>query len=101
MKTKNPLTVSPTSGLAELKRAESLIRLTESVLGKSIAPARNRTDEHGRKQGYWVERDADGDVWEGRYVDGEKRGHWVVRFAEGDVWEGPFVDGEFHDRRHW
>jgi len=100
MKTKNPLTVRPDSGsgLAELKRAKSLIRLTESVLGKSIAPARNRTDEQGRKQGYWVEH-VGSDVYEGEYVDGKEQGHWVLRLADGDVWEGPFVCGELHG--HW
>jgi len=68
----------PASGLSELKRAKSLIRLTESILGKSIAPARNRTDEQGRKQGYWVERHDDGTVFEGTYKDGKMHGHWVL-----------------------
>jgi len=96
MKTKNALTVSPVSGLSELKRAKSLIRLTESILGKSIAPARNRTDEQGRKQGHWVERDADGIVAEGTFVDGKRHGDWVTRFADGTVIEAPYVDGKRH-----
>jgi len=98
MKTKNPLTVRPDSGsgLAELKRAESLIRLTESVLGKSIAPARNRTDEHGRKHGYWVERRGGSWVLEVPYVDGKRHGHWVFRLANDGVTEGPYVNGEKH-----
>jgi len=50
MKTKNAITVRPGPDLPALKRAKSLIRLTESILGKSTAPARNRTDEQGRKQ---------------------------------------------------
>jgi len=84
MKTKNPLTVRPGSGsgLAELKRAESLIRLTESILGTPM-PARNRTDEQGRKQGYWVEREPHGTVREGLYVDGKRHGHWVLRIVRG------------------
>jgi len=99
MKNKNALTVSPASGLPELKRANRLIRLTESILGKSITPSRNRTNEHGRKQGYWVERHAHGDVWEGAYKDGEWHGRWVLRWADGVVFEGPYKDGEWHG--HW
>jgi len=100
MKAENALTVSPTSGLSELKRAKSLIRLTESILGTPM-PARNRTDEQGRKQGYWVEHDVfnDGDVCEGTYVDGEKHGHWVERDDKGYVCEGPYVDGK--EQGHW
>ena len=102
MKTKNALTVRPTPALSELKRARDLIRITERILGKSIAPGHNRTDEHGRKQGHWVERFAigfGGDfVEEGPYVDGERHGHWVKRWA-GTVREGPYVNGKMHG--HW
>jgi len=98
MKSKNPLTVRPTPA-SELKRAKSLIRLTESILGKSIAPARNRTDEQGRKQGYWVVRLANGDVFEGTYKDGKPHGHWIWRLADGVVSEGPMVDGQRNG--HW
>jgi len=99
MKTKNAITVRPGPDLPALKRAKSLVRLTESILGKSIAPARNRTDEQGRKQGYWVERSANGIVEEGPFVNGKKQGHWVLRFADGHVEEGPFVGGKKHG--HW
>jgi len=96
MKNKNAITVRPASGLSELKRAKSLIRLTESILGTPM-PARNRTDEQGRKQGYWVERLGDILVSEGPYVDGKEHGHWVKRWFGGKfVWEGPYVDGERH-----
>jgi len=98
MKTKNVITVRPGPDLPALKRAKSLVRLTESILGKSIAPARNRTDEQGRKQGYWVERSANGIVEEGPFVNGKKQGHWVLRFADGEVWEGPCVDGKWHGK---
>jgi len=99
MKTKNALTVRPTPALSELKRARDLIRITERILGKSIAPGRNRTDEQGRKQGHWVEQDAYGNVFEGSYVDGKQHGHWVERFADGVVFEGAYVDDKQHG--HW
>jgi len=101
MKSENPLTVRPTPALSELKRAKSLIRLTESILGKSIAPVRNRTDEQGRKQGYWVERYADGAVFEGTYKDGKRHGHWVFRHANGNVFEGPYKNGKEHGKWVW
>jgi len=100
MKTKNAITVSPAPGFPELKRAKNLIRITERILATPV-PVRNRTDEHGRKQGHWVERDDDGGVQEGAYKDGKRHGHWVFRFANGDVdtvEKGPFVDGERHGR---
>jgi len=101
MKSENPLTVRPTPALSELKRAKSLIRLTESILGKSTAPARNRTDEQGRKQGHWVERKANGDVFEGTYKDDKRHGDWVLRLADGSVKEGQCVDGEMHGKWVW
>ena len=96
MKNKNALTVRPTPALSELKRAGNLIRITERILGKSIVPGHNRTDEQGRKQGHWVEQDAYGNVFEGAYVDDKEHDHWVERWADGDVYEGPYVDGKEH-----
>ena len=49
---------------------------------------------HGKLQGHWTWRTADGDNIEGPYVDGEKNGHWVERFDNGGRFEGPYVDGE-------
>jgi len=99
MKNKNALTVRSNPGLSELKRAENLLRITSEILGKPVVPGHNRTDEHGRKQGHWVERNANGDVFEGAYVDDKRHGPWVLRFADGGVQEGPFVDGKRHG--HW
>ena len=99
MKTKNALTVRPGPGLPELKRAGNLIRITEKILATPTVPARNRTDEQGRKQGHWVERDAYGNVFESAYKDDKRHGHWVFRFADGGVWEGPYVDDKKHG--HW
>jgi len=102
LNTNNALTVRPNPGLAGLKRAENLLRITAEILGKSVVPARNRTDEHGRKQGYWVELDVDDDVHnvqEGTYKDGKPHGHWILRCVHpfGDsVEEGPFVNGKRH-----
>jgi len=58
----------------------------------------NKTDEQGRKQGHWIEKDDDGRVFEGTYADGKEHGHWVERFAGGNVSEGPMVDGKKHGR---
>jgi len=104
MKTKNSLTVRPDSGsgLPELKRAESLLRLTESILGKPIVPTRNRRDEQGRKQGLWTEHGIfDEDMFEGAYVDGKQHGRWVLRFADGWVEEGEYVNGKRHGYWVW
>jgi len=96
MKTENPLTVRPISGLAELKRAESLIRLTESILG-TPALARNRTDEQGRRHGRWVERLDDVLVSEGPYVDGKMHGQWIKRNPDGTEWKQNWRNGEIVD----
>ena len=47
----------------------------------------------GLRHGLWVERKADGAVWKGSYVAGVRQGRWVVRDAYRSVWEGPYVDG--------
>ena len=52
--------------------------------------------QNGKPHGQWVERFADGDVFEGPYVDGKPHGQWVLRSADGDVFEGPVVDGKPH-----
>ena len=52
----------------------------------------------GKRHGRWVERQANGDVYEGPYVDGKERGRWIMRDADGDVREGPYVDGKRHGR---
>ena len=53
----------------------------------------------GKLHGHWSIREADGDVWEGPRVSGKRQGRWVKREADGDVWEGPYVDGKLHG--HW
>ena len=95
MKTKNAITVRPTPALSELKRASNLIRITEKILATPTVPARNRTDEHGRKHGQWVERFADGGVQEGLYVDGKRHGKWVFQ-APDSITEGSYVEGKMH-----
>ena len=78
---------------------------------------------HGKRNGPWVRRYANGAVFEGLYVDGElhgpsvwrrpngteskglyvdgeRHGHWVQEFAD-RVEEGPYVDGEKHGRWIW
>ena len=52
----------------------------------------------GKQHGDWVWRFANGNVWEGPYVDGKQHGDWVWRFANGNVQEGPYVDGKRHGR---
>ena len=52
----------------------------------------------GKQHGRWVIRSANGNVYEGPFVDGKLHGHWVFRFANGTVREGPYVDGERHGR---
>ena len=42
-----------------------------------------------KRNGHWVLRYADGNVWEGRNEDGERNGHWIIRQADGTVLEGP------------
>lgn len=49
--------------------------------------------QHGKRQGDWVVREANGDVSEGPYVAGLRHGLWVERKADGAVWKGPYVAG--------
>ena len=68
------------------------------------SPPDNRQEQdgmmrQGRPDGHSLIRDADGDRYEGPYVDGQRNGHWVQRFASGTVFEGPFRDGERNG--HW
>ena len=60
--------------------------------GKSTVEATGRL-LHGKRQGDWVVREANGDVSEGPYVAGLKHGLWVERRTDGAVWKGPFVAG--------
>ena len=53
----------------------------------------------GQRHGNWVQRTAEGHVYEGPYVDGGRHGNWVLRLSDGGVQEGPFVDGE--KRGNW
>ena len=62
----------------------------------SVAGTATGSLMHGKRNGHWVERDADGDVEEGSYVDGKRNGHWVTRWAGDIVSEGPYVNGEMH-----
>lgn len=48
--------------------------------------------QNGRLQGLAIERNANGDVGEGPYVDGKRNGRWIIRFADGQVEEGPLLD---------
>ena len=52
--------------------------------------------EDGRRHGQWVNRSANGHVWEGRFVEGRMHGQWVQRWSSGSVSEGPFVEGRMH-----
>lgn len=85
--------------LPDHKRVFDIYRIVSRILADSDVSDRNRTDEQGRKQGYWVEWDASGYVFEGTYVDGKMHGHGVFRTIRGDVLKGHFVDGKKHG--HW
>ena len=54
--------------------------------------------QQGRMHGQWVERWADGTVFEGLYVDSMRHGRWVARWVDGTVFEGFYVDGLPHGR---
>ena len=60
--------------------------------GKSTVEATGRL-QHGKRQGDWVVRQANGDVAEGPYVAGLRHGLWVERKADGTVSKGPYVAG--------
>ena len=47
------------------------------------------------RNGHWVWRYANGNVWEGQYVDGQMNGNWVGRLASGSVEERLYVNGEW------
>ena len=63
--------------------------------GESVATGRL---QDGKRYGHWVERIADGSVFEGPYVNDRRHGRGVIRLASGNVWEGPYVDGKMHGR---
>ena len=54
---------------------------------------------HGKRNGHWVLRYADGSVSEGFYVDGKENGRWIWRWDDGEVWEGSIVDDAWNG--HW
>jgi len=56
-------------------------------------------DVNGKKHGRWIERQPNGDVFEGPYVEGKMHGDWVMRYAGGGVQEGTYRWGKRHD--HW
>ena len=69
-----------------------------STSSKSPNATGTGTVAYGKRNGHWVFRWADGDVFEGPYVNGKQNGHWVFRWASGTVLEGSIVDGEPHGR---
>ena len=38
--------------------------------------------QRGRYHGKWVNRDNDGSLWEGSYVDGKRHGRWVWHLTQ-------------------
>lgn len=95
MKTQTALTTRPEPGLADLKCARSILRITSEILGKPVVPAHNHTDEQGR----WTENGvfADGDVCEGEYVSGKQHGKWVAWLPDGTVEHWTYRNGEIVD----
>ena len=70
---------------------------------------------YGKKQGHWYEDWADGNEWDGPYVDGKRHGRWELRgegfyvgkskengsrlvLSKRGEWDGPYVDGKRHGR---
>ena len=49
---------------------------------------------NGLQQGRWVERVANGDFYEGSYIDGKEQGPWVLHFADGQIERGDYSFGE-------
>ena len=60
--------------------------------GKSTIEATGRL-QHGKRQGGWVVREANGDISEGPYIAGLRHGLWVERRADRAVGKGPYVAG--------
>ena len=52
----------------------------------------------GKKQGRWVNRSSDGDIFENSYVDGKEHGLRVRHWGNGDVEETSYADGKRHGR---
>ena len=54
--------------------------------------------QNGKRQGSWVERDADGsrNTHEGPYVDGKRHSLWIRRIEGRVVYDYPYVDGKEH-----
>ena len=51
-----------------------------------------------KKHGKGVYVYANGDKYEGDWLDGKKHGKGVITFADGNKYEGDFVDGKFHGK---
>ena len=51
-----------------------------------------RAEERGEERQRFTA--ADGSVGEGPYVDGKKHGHWVQRLADGSVYDVSYMNGE-------
>ena len=45
-----------------------------------------------RKDGEWKTSGGEGELRGGK----TREGHWINRYPDGDVWEGPYVDGKLH-----
>ena len=49
--------------------------------------------QEDKTTGHWVERSANGNVFEGPYVDGKRQGRWVRRFPNGRKQTLTYVNG--------
>ncbi len=52
--------------------------------------------EDGKRQGQWLIRKHDGEVWSGTYVDGKRQGVWLERYPDGSVTKGAMLYGKRH-----
>lgn len=55
--------------------------------------------EAGMMHGQWVERAADGRVWEGPFVEHKRHGQWIFRHPDGRVEKKFYVNGRYVGRR--
>ena len=56
-----------------------------SASAKNLAPGdTNKTDAHGKKQGFWKESEVNNDFY-GDYVDNKKEGQWIGYYSQGQL----------------
>ena len=85
-----------TASAETAEAAASVETASEAALAETAAPAEDRSYDPVTKTGYHTETYANGERYEGYFVNGKRQGVGRMEYANGDVYEGAYEMGKRH-----